>query len=204
MNDTVIVAGLVITGPVILAWLTGRQAHAAQRADWKRQDIVAKRAEVAAAANAAASAKSARLLEEANIHAIGVDDKLSEIHGIVNSAHTTALRAELAALEQIELLLEQDIHRDAEEGLKPAVTKANRLAGVRASISDLERVLADRDTQQDAVDKQAGKAKERSSDAARAARMQVTAADRQIKAADAQTEAAEAQTRASEARDQKP
>lgn len=79
--STVIVALIVAfgttVGPLFLAHLTGRQRLKEKHEDWRRQDQVAARL-------LAANAKT--------------DDKLDEIHVLVNSNLTAAMQSELNAL----------------------------------------------------------------------------------------------------------
>lgn len=188
MSDTVLIAAIAIAGPVLLAWLTGVQNRRMKREDWERQDRVAdmaaqaaEKANLAAASIISANRETTKMVHEANVQAIGVNDKLNEIHGIVNSTHTTTLRQELAALELAEQLMQEDIARDIEEQKPQSVPKQKRLAATSERINALTLILRDRDKQQAAADIQAS---------LKASKGQQMAADRQIVAADKQIEAA--------------
>lgn len=137
-----------VAGPIILAWLLGRQRRAEKREDYARQDAVAARVtEAADKAETVAkqAAEAARLLVDSNAAAALVaaqtaavtNDKLDQIHTLVNSTLTAAIEAQLeATIEQLRMM------RDALAGqtVVPSVEAMTRLeekiATIRASLYD--------------------------------------------------------------------
>lgn len=90
MSDVVTVALIVTVGGFITLFISNWQRKNAQREDWARQDQVAAQAAEAARLLLAANEQAAR-------QAAAQNDKLDEIHTLVNSNLTEAVRGQLTA-----------------------------------------------------------------------------------------------------------
>lgn len=126
-----IIAGVL--GPVILAWLTGRQRHAEKVEDWRRQDEVAARLVVA---NKVVSANSDKL--DANT------DKLDEIHTLVNSNMTKVMQAELDATVREAALMREVVELNRAAGREPTQHMLDAIVETDAKINELRANIKDR------------------------------------------------------------
>ena len=125
MIEAVLVALVVAVGGVFGQWLLRRQ-------DFRRQDEVAARVAEATARQAADASR--------------VTTKLDEIHTLVNSNMTAAVRGELVAVEA-QMFLASRLAK-FESGPDDAAV----LRALAARIAELRAVLTDRDTQQATAD----------------------------------------------------
>ena len=114
--NTILVAILVVVGPLLLSYLNGRQAQAKETRDYAREDAVAVKVEEAAARTAAVAVKAeeaADLLLEAQERTIRRTDEVArlqaestgdigaqliQIYTLVNSDMTAMMEALLASL----------------------------------------------------------------------------------------------------------
>lgn len=141
MAAAIIVAVIVsVISPMMLTLMQGRQRRAEKVEDWRRQDLVADRV-----------ARAAEVLEE---RTSGTDAKLDqlheqgvEIHALVNSNMTSAMRAELDAIERELLVLEEltAMKKAAGHPVEPRTHDAIEVA--RARIAELGASLQDRMSQ---------------------------------------------------------
>lgn len=125
MIEAVLVALVVAVGGVFGQWLLRRQ-------DFRRQDDVAARVAEATARQAADASR--------------VTTKLDEIHTLVNSNMTAAVRGELVAVEA-QMFLATRLAK-----FEPGPDDAAVLRALAARIAELRAVLTDRDTQQATAD----------------------------------------------------
>jgi hypothetical protein len=161
---TVILVAMIagVLGPGVLAYITGRQRRSEKLDDYARQDKVA--AEAAAAAQnlqisqaalaqqaadastlaATQAAEAARLLVVSNAAqataAKETSEKLTVIHGLVNSSLTEAISSELASTRR-ELVLLKRARRTA-ESRKAIEVAETRIAELTLTISDRNKEAA--------------------------------------------------------------
>lgn len=140
MNTILVAAMIAIVGPLLLAYLTGRQRHAEKVEDYARQDAVAAKAEEAARLLLAQNKRVAKSSESTRA-------QLKEIHTLVNSNMTAAMQAQLVALKGQLVLM----HRlaEAKKGA-PTEDELGAIRGVEGQIQELETTLTER---LDATDK---------------------------------------------------
>jgi hypothetical protein len=166
----VIVAVGVIAGPLLLAYLTGRQRSRDKREDWARQDAVAAKADAVAdqarkaaelllaaqKANIERTDEVARLAAEAAAQTArkleSIDAQGRAIHTLVNQKLTDVTRQALVATTALLPLLEDAIARVRAGGAEPSATDLKRLEDTRRSIIDLEANLVQRAETQAEVD----------------------------------------------------
>jgi hypothetical protein len=131
---TLIVAFGVVVGPLLLAYLTGRQRRTEKIEDYKRQDAVA-----------AQAAEAARLLLASNRQAAAVaqmtNTKLDVIHTLVNSTLTAAIEAQLDATVQQLAMMRQVVALAGNGEMGPS---DESLAAVESKIAELRVSLSDR------------------------------------------------------------
>lgn len=163
MTEIIWVALIATTGtivsPMILAIITNRGRHADKLEDFARQDAVAAKAEEAAALLlrhgeevAAQAAEAATLLLAANERVAGqsaratktMQTQLNQIHTLVNSQLTAAMRAELTATEALLPLMHEVIALNQVAGRTPDPASLTAEQHVKARIDDLTEVLKDR------------------------------------------------------------
>jgi len=154
---TLVVAAIVAAGgivsPIIMAWLTNRNARRMKEDDYARQDLVAARlmrrqdeAESKAAEVAAQAAEAARLLVVSNRKqediAIVTGAKLDQIHTLVNSNLTAAMQDQLdARISNLALLTELAASK------QPSAETQGVIDATRIKISELTNTLANRKLQ---------------------------------------------------------
>jgi hypothetical protein len=131
-------------GPLLLAWLLGRQRRRERAEDYARQDeVAAKVSEVADATKATAVAA-----EASNVLAVKTAEitngKLDVIHVLVNSQMTAALQSELdATIRELAMMREVvALHVAADQD--PTVGALAAIDATEAKIVELRSVLADR------------------------------------------------------------
>ena len=110
----------MILAPVMLSYLTNRQRRAEKREDWKRQDEVARRLEIA---------------QKDNTH------RLDEIHTLVNSDMTAARQSEL---NQTRLTLATMRKVVAISKTPPSPEDLAAIESTESRILELETIIADR------------------------------------------------------------
>jgi hypothetical protein len=155
----IIVAIGVIVGPLLLAYLTGRQRSRDKAEDWARQDAVAAQAAEAARlleerqdAVARKAAEAARLLLAANERvakqsreaADVVNGKLAQIHELVNSNLTTQMEEAHGALTQQLVLMREVVALNRAAGREPSTGAVDAIAVIEAKVGELRAKLADR------------------------------------------------------------
>lgn len=159
--EAVWIAGIgvfsAIVGPLLLSWLNTKNTIALKQADWDRMDRVAEVAKQTAkeASDAARDASDAvikvaddlkesqsvlntgleQVAKVAKEGQDGVNSQLKQIHTLVNSNLTAAMRGELTAVQSNLLALRKL------EGLNPASTP-DELAAIK-TLENRERELSD-------------------------------------------------------------
>jgi hypothetical protein len=139
-TTSLLVAGIVATGPTLLAIINGREARAARHEDWARQDVVA--AELARRQDATehrATVAAHRTAEElAKVVAQG-----EAIHSLVNSNLTEAKAEALdwaernaALMREMFALLRAGGREPTPEALAVLDATAQRVASLRAEMTD--------------------------------------------------------------------
>jgi hypothetical protein len=185
--NPLLLAVLVIAGPLLLSALNARQTRRSKADDNERLDLVAARAEeaallVAARQDAAAAraaeaaedlAKTNRLSAQAASRAADAAadaastmvEKLDVIHTLVNSSLTAAVQAELDATirELAQRRDNMDLRRRV--GEEPSADDAAAIAADEERIGEIRLLLAERTRQQAAANTQvaAAEAAQRSS-----------------------------------------
>jgi hypothetical protein len=163
---SVILAAGVVVGPLLLAYLTGRQRSKDKQEDWARQDAVAAKADAVAdqAAEAARllrerqdevatqAAEAARLMLAANERvakqsadaAEVVSGKLGQIHELVNSNLTAQMEEAHGALTQQLVLMREVIALHRAAGREPSAEAVEAIALIGTKVGELHAKLADR------------------------------------------------------------
>jgi hypothetical protein len=163
VSDAVTLAAIVAAsgfiGPLVMAWQTGIQSRAAKKLDWDRQDAITKRAEdrqdEVARQNASYSAQvltNQKTQREATLEvknqvvetAATQSAKLDQIHVLVNSNMTAAMKSELDAKREVLVVMEELIALKRKNGLEPSPETLGQLEATRNKIQELEAQLADR------------------------------------------------------------
>lgn len=162
---TALVIGLfAMLGPVLLSRSTGRQLrkqqalefslrHQERLEDYARQDAVKQQAEEAAALLLAANERVASQSAEASE---ATHRQLQQIHVLVNSNMTAAMRSELDARKaQLTMTLEV-VDLKEKQGMEPTAEALAEIASMRAKIAELESTLGDRIIQTVVADAELG------------------------------------------------
>lgn len=165
--EAVWIAGIgvfsAIVGPLLLSWLQTKNTIALKQADWDRLDKVAELAsqtardasdavvKVASDLNTRQSELNEGLVEVARVAKEGQDGvnvQLKQIHTLVNSNLTAALRGEMTAVQSNLLAL-----RKLEE-LKPSSTAAelSAIQTLENRERELTATLSEREEQQRVID----------------------------------------------------
>lgn len=146
-----IVAIPATIAPVMVAWLGGSQRREEKQLDWKRQDEVTARAEQAAKLLLDSNreiAKTTKVVAEATKEA---NEKLTVVHGLVNSSYTAALEGQYHATVR-ELALMREVFRLNERaGNVPNGDGLRAIEATEAKIKDLDAVLKERRAQAEAA-----------------------------------------------------
>ena len=135
----VVIAAVV--GPLLLSGLNNRHRKDERAQDWKRQDEVAARLAAAQQATTARTEEVAAAVAESSA---ATDGKLDQIHTLVNSQLSTALRNELAALVALAALMADVIEIKRAGGLEPTEEALAALELTKARAAELELVLEER------------------------------------------------------------
>jgi len=188
-----------ITAPLILAHRTERMHREDQLSDYQRQDkVAAAAAEIARSAAeqvrgvAAQAAEAASVLQAAQAESIRrtdevarlaeqqavragekLDDansKLDVIHGLVNSAMTTALQSEMDALVTSLAMMREVIDLKRSAGREPTAEAVIALHGTEAKIAELRGAIDDRMRQAETIAARAASAATAAESAAKAAK----------------------------------
>ena len=136
-----IIAVPALLAPLLMAWLTHRNARKDREHDWERQDKVAERAAEASrkilASQAATTAAQEEATQAAHLARKETYSQLTAIHTLVNSNYTIALtselnstRRELIALKEIMALRAatgRPINSDAEMTIETAERRVREL-----------------------------------------------------------------------------
>lgn len=171
-----------IVAPCILAWLNGRLRQEELREsaklrreekleDWRRQDEVARRAEIVAKQlldkqkeTVAHTEEAAALLVENNKvvakTAKITNSKLDVIHTLVNSNMTAALQSEVDATRAQVILMKEVIGLRVDAGQRPDSDAVKTLAVLESKVAELDANLKDRLEQTKIADAQIFIAKE--------------------------------------------
>lgn len=136
-----IVAVAAMAGPLLLA----RQQN-------RRQDIVAARLLANQTKVADKAAEAAALLLEANERVArqtaeadsATQGQLREIHGLVNSNLTAAMRAEYEAVAQQLVVMRELAALRAEVGQEPSMEARSAIQSIEARVAELHANLGDR------------------------------------------------------------
>jgi len=153
-SDQLIQAGLalaVIASPIIVIYMNNRsmansklaEALAAQKAreqDWEREDIVAAKAEAAAARNASLIAESSQLSAERSRI---LEGKVDVVHTLVNSTLTASMQVALDGMRREQILM---------EAAKPRDETAIEL--IKIKINELQLIINERNKQTGVADLQ--------------------------------------------------
>lgn len=157
IDPSLTIAIVALLGVIISPLVAGRIAHKAKEEEWERQDIVAARAEQVAAQAAEAAAL---LLEQNKVVAAAtaqVDDRLQQIHVLVNSNLTAAHQAEYDAVNR-ELAANRRYARLAKKaGEKVPVDVVDAIKRGEMRVKELGALLNDRAKQTEIADKQVKK-----------------------------------------------
>ena len=141
MNNQALIIAATVISPAILALitnlLTSRQRRAEKLLDWEREDKVAR-----------VAAEAARLLVANNDvvarTAAVTNGKLDQIHTLVNSNMTAAMRAELEATIEKLKLMRQIVDRDKADNIKVLPEALRAISEVEIKIGELQASLNDR------------------------------------------------------------
>ena len=137
-----------LISPTVLAFFTNRARRAENQAlaeirkvekqsDWDREDEVADRAKLTAELLVENNERVARTSKETNL-------KLDQIHTLVNSNMTAAMRAELEATIQKLKLMREIVARDKADNIKVLPEALKAIADVEIKIGELTATLNDR------------------------------------------------------------
>jgi len=143
MNTQALLIALLATviSPAILAiisnYLSARQRRAEKKFDWDREDEVARKAEEAARLLLAANERVAKTAAVTN-------GKLDQIHTLVNSNMTAAMRETLAATIEKLSLMRQIVDRDKADNIKVLPEALQAIRDVEIKIGELTSTLNDR------------------------------------------------------------
>jgi len=146
-----IVAVPAMLSPLLLSWLTNRQARMAKVEDYARQDLVAQKAADAAKALLAANEIVATNAKKTN-------EKLDVIHTLVNSSMTSAMQSELDARRIGVGLMVEIIALKRDAGKEPTPEAQQAVESSKWIIKELEEQLADRLKQAKIVERMPGSA----------------------------------------------
>jgi len=143
MNSSALLIALLATviSPAILAiisnHLSSKQRRIEKELDWAREDAVAKKAEEAAALLVVSNERVAKTAKVTN-------DKLDQIHTLVNSNMTAAMKAELEATIGKLRLMRQIVARDKADNIKVLPEALAAIRAVELKINELTATLNDR------------------------------------------------------------
>ncbi len=131
----VLVTSLI--SPMVLSHFTNKARTAEKKLDWEREDLVAEKAAEAATLLLAANERVAETAKVTN-------GKLDQIHTLVNSNMTAAMRAELEATIEKLKLMRQIVARDKADNIKVLPEALKAIKNVEAKIGELQASLNDR------------------------------------------------------------
>lgn len=160
-----IVAVPAFASPLLMAWLTNRNASKSKEEDYARQDEVARKAEKAANALAIKTDEAARLLKENNKVVAATAAQSQEqlkaisavtntIHTLVNSGFTAALQAELDSREIALTMTTEVVAMREAQGQKPSVASLAAIESMRSRITELKATLTERQKQTELMKQQ--------------------------------------------------
>ena len=171
MESAVYVSAFAMVTAIFAPWLMAsqlnRNARKVKEEDYKRQDEVAARVEQIAGRTNAKQDESARLAQEAArlllIHNIKADEaaeraeasaavrdaKLDQIHTLVNSNLTAALKDQLDARKAMLALLLETVGTKKEIGAEPSADMMALIDDAQKKVAELEAVMLDRLKQTD-------------------------------------------------------
>lgn len=136
--ETVALAVIAMLSPLLLSWLTNRNAQKNRELEWARTDRVAELAAQTSEKMLKKQDTNIAVLEEtakaAAVATQQLDGQLKGIHTLVNSNLTTALQSELNSTErELEALREiRDIKRDAGKHISVEAASVIETAAKRA------------------------------------------------------------------------
>lgn len=160
---TVVTALIVAGGAFLTSWMNARQIRAGKAQDYARQDAVAEQAAKAAALLLAAQKTTiertnevARLAAQADARTVerldAIDAQGKIIHALVNQKLTRVTEQALMATLALLPHLEESVIRMRMGGIEPPEEDLKRLEDTRASITQLKKVLEEREKNQAEVD----------------------------------------------------
>ena len=126
-----------LISPTVLSYFTNRARRADKKLDWAREDDVAERAKKTAELLVENNERVARTSKETNL-------KLDQIHTLVNSNMTAAMRAELEATIQKLKLMREIVARDKADNIKVLPEALRAIKDVELKIGELTATLNDR------------------------------------------------------------
>ena len=126
-----------LISPSVLAYFTNRARRADKKLDWAREDDVAERAKQTARLLVENNERVARTSKETNL-------KLDQIHTLVNSNMTAAMRAELEATIQKLKLMREIVARDKADNITVLPEALRAIKDVEMKIGELTATLNDR------------------------------------------------------------
>ena len=132
-----IVAVASTTSPLLLAYLSNRNARLIKQEDYARQDKVAAQAAEAAHLLLAANERVAVTTEVTN-------SKLDVIHTLVNSNMTTAMQAEFDATVRELAMMREVIALKQTAGHAPGIDTLAAVKSTEDKITELRTALKDR------------------------------------------------------------
>lgn len=157
--SSILTAAIVAAGAYMTTWLNGRMLREGKAQDYERQDAVARQAAEAARllaerqdAAAAKAAEAAELLLASNkrvelqtTHASKVvNNKLEQIHVLVNSTMTKQMSDHYVSLRQQLTLMHEVVTMNMAAGRKPSVEALEAIAAIERRITELGAQLDDR------------------------------------------------------------
>ncbi len=150
INAATVICSLAVAiiAPMIVSFFTNRSLERLEsirakarkeekEQDWKRQDEVAAKADEAARLLLAANERVAKTAAVTN-------GKLDQIHTLVNSNMTAAMKAELEATIEKLKLMRKIVARDKAENIKVLPEALEAIRSVEAKIGELTASLNDR------------------------------------------------------------
>ena len=126
-----------LISPTVLAYFTNRARRADKKLDWQREDDVAERANKTAELLVENNERVAKTSKETNL-------KLDQIHTLVNSNMTAAMRSELEATIGKLKLMREIVARDKADNIKVLPEALQAIRDVESKISELTASLNDR------------------------------------------------------------
>lgn len=158
----VFVGGLAATGsPILLAAITNRYNRRTKEQEWARQDLLAARAEKAAADQLAIQHAVEEGVKAANAKLAEVAEVAKVTHALVNSDKTSAMKEKRDSMARLLLITRELAELHASLGHAPSADLLASMARDQANLEALDAAIVDRLEQQALAEAQIALAKER-------------------------------------------